>query len=283
MHKKGTFAVKLLGLTESERRVVKSLCMLSCSRTRSYKVLSPTEGIEADVWIVDGRDQTAMDALRVEQSGRRVPAIVIDAATESAAEGSHMGRPIVASRLLSALDHLVTKAWDYYPELVIGGNGGEESHSAPVGGNPGGTLHPGSLSRGHTALVVDDSVTIRKQVELALRLHKVDAVCADSGESALALLATRQFDLIFLDVVLPGGTDGYQICRSIKKNSHHKNTPVIMLTGKSSPFDRVRGSLAGCDTYLTKPVENHTFNAVLQKYLKPGVSRWPSELGLGLR
>ena len=266
MHKKVTFAVKLLGLTDSECRVVKSLCMLSCNRPRSYKFLPPMDGDQADVWIIDGKNEGAVEALRTARAKRRVPAIVIDAAGPSAEYDSHMGRPIVASRLFSTLDLLVTKELDYYPELVIGG--GSASPSSSSDSQFADALNAASHSRRHTALVVDDSVTIRKQVELALRLHDIEATCADTGESAMSLLAIRQFDLIFLDVVLPDGTDGYQICRSIKKSSIHKSTPVIMLTGKSSPFDRVRGSLAGCNTYLTKPVENHTFNAVLKKYLK---------------
>lgn len=266
MHKKVTFAVTLLGLTESETRVVKSICMLSCNRPRSYKVISPIEEDGADVWIIDGKNDQAVEALRTARAKRLVPAIVIDAAGQSPEYDSHMGRPIVASRLFSMLDLLVTKELDYFPELVIGGGGSSASSSAA--GQFEDALHAASYSRRHTALVVDDSVTIRKQVELALRLHDIEAACVDTDESAMELLATRRFDLIFLDVVLPGGRDGYQICRSIKKSSMHKGTPVIMLTGRSSPFDRVRGSLAGCDSYLTKPVENHTFSAILKKYLK---------------
>jgi len=267
MHKKATFAVMILGLTDSERRVVKSLCMLSCNRPRSYKVVSGVDADQADVCIVDGRDGGAIEALKAARLKRKVPAIVVDSPAPSNEYDLSIGRPIVASRLLNTLDLLVTKALDYFPELVIGGGGAAgATHSGKS--QFADALHAAPRIKHHTALVVDDSVTIRKQVELALRMHDIEATCAETGESAMAFLATRHFDLIFLDVVLPGGTDGYQICRSIKKSSVHKNTPVIMLTGKSSPFDRVRGSLAGCDPYLTKPVENHTFNTVLKKYLK---------------
>jgi twitching motility two-component system response regulator PilG len=64
------------------------------------------------------------------------------------------------------------------------------------------------------------------------------------------------------------GADGYQICRAIRKNPATKKTPVVMLTSKSSSFDKIRGSMAGCDTYLTKPVDNATFQEVVKKYLK---------------
>ncbi len=266
MHKTGTFSVMLWGLKDSECRMVKSLCMLSCNRPRSYQITSPMHAHEADVWIIDGTDNGARESLQSAQTRRRIPAIIIDSSAPCAEYDSRMERPIVASRLLSMLDLLVTKELNFFPELVIGGKA--ETKASSAGGTFTEALHDTSYSSHYTALVIDDSVTIRKQVELALRLHDVETTCADSGESAMALLLTQRFDLIFLDVVLPGGADGSQICRSIKKLSMHKKTPVIMLTGRTSPFDRVRGSLAGCNTYLTKPVENDTFKAVLKKYLK---------------
>jgi twitching motility two-component system response regulator PilG len=100
---------------------------------------------------------------------------------------------------------------------------------------------------------------------LAPLVGRVDL--AEDGEQAVKFIANRSYDIIFLDVVLPG-MDGYKICREIKRNKRTKNTPVIMLTGKSSPFDMVKGKLAGCDTYLTKPVDGIMFKEVVQKYLK---------------
>ncbi len=264
MQKKNTFAISLLGLTESERRVVKSLCLLSSHRQRSYEVIAQTAQDRADILIADGQDREAMNALAAIRSTRTVPAVIVDATLEAADCDSQVRRPIAASRLLGVLDLLVTQKLNFFPELVIGGGGA--STYAAGGGQLVDNAEP--RPKRHTALVVDDSVTIRRQIELALRLHDIEAVCAETGEEALALLERHQFDIIFLDVVLPGQIDGYEICRSIKKNARHKPTPVIMLTGKSSPFDRVRGSLAGCNTYLAKPVENHTFNTVLKKYLK---------------
>lgn len=260
MPKESTFAIMLFGLTESERRVVKSLCMLSGSRPRSYQVLSTMDAHQADVWIVDGRDADALESYQTLRAERAVPAILVDAGLEANECEARLGRPIVASRLLNALDQLVGNAIGQVTAAV--------SRPTPASPPARASAQSAPRPRRHTALVVDDSLTIRKQVEMALHMHDIEAACAESAEEAMELLATRHFDVIFLDVVLPGDTDGYQICRSIKKNSVHKGTPVIMLTSKSSPFDRVRGSLAGCDTYLTKPVESKTFSAVLRKHLK---------------
>jgi twitching motility two-component system response regulator PilG len=114
---------------------------------------------------------------------------------------------------------------------------------------------------------VDDSSTVRKQIELELKLFGIEVDAVESGEQAFELLAQKSYDLIFLDVVLPG-IDGYQICKNIKKDKARKKTPVIMLTSKSSPFDRIKGALAGCDTYLTKPVKQTAFQKVIKKHLK---------------
>jgi twitching motility two-component system response regulator PilG len=146
--------------------------------------------------------------------------------------------------------------------MVIGGAGSSE----PLA--PGSAPATRSTSRAtHTALVVDDSTTIQKQIEVSLHALGVAAVCVDNAESAMAELDNNSFDLVFLDVILPGDADGYQICKRIRRHPTHKRTPVVMLTSKSSTFDRVRGSMAGCDTYLTKPVDADTFREVVAKYL----------------
>jgi twitching motility two-component system response regulator PilG len=71
--------------------------------------------------------------------------------------------------------------------------------------------------------------------------------------------------------------DGYQICKTIKRDKNNKDIPVIMLTGKSSSFDLLKGKLAGCNTYLTKPVDLPKFKEVVWKYL---VQKILSQAGL---
>ncbi len=148
----------------------------------------------------------------------------------------HLPRPLLPSRVLKILDQAANET-----ELT-------ETHL-------------------HRALIVDDSQAVRTSVQLELKKLDVSADCAESGEQALAFLnSNSQYDIIFLDVVLPG-VDGYNLCKTIKKDKRRKYTPIVMLTGKSSPFDRVRGKLSGCDTYLTKPVSRGDFQDVVQKYL----------------
>lgn len=119
-----------------------------------------------------------------------------------------------------------------------------------------------------SALVVDDSASVRKQLEIELELFEVDVDYAEDSDRAMDILSKRNYDVVFLDVVLPDG-DGFEICKSIKAQQSTRKTKVIMLTGKASHADKVRGSLAGCDAYLIKPVGRATFQSTAKKYLKP--------------
>jgi two-component system, cell cycle response regulator len=113
---------------------------------------------------------------------------------------------------------------------------------------------------GYRALVVDDSVAIQKSLELNLvTLPQMGVIdFADSGESALEKAKAVQYDLIFLDVMMPG-IDGYETCIRLRKKPEYKKTPIIMVSGKTSPLDEVKGVMAGCTTYLTKPVQQEAF------------------------
>ena len=118
----------------------------------------------------------------------------------------------------------------------------------------------------HKILVVDDSKSVLKMMDISLSALGLETVLTDSVESALKCL-NNNYDLIFLDVILPDG-DGYQICKAIRQNTSMENIPVIMLTGKTSSYDKLKGKLAGCNDYLTKPVDNEVLQNILTKYLK---------------
>ncbi|WP_411727823.1 response regulator [Methyloglobulus sp.] len=121
------------------------------------------------------------------------------------------------------------------------------------------TVRPVNMG-GYSALVVDDSIAIQKSLELNLAtLPQISLIdFADSGESAIQKADTKQYDLIFLDVMMPG-IDGYETCTRFRKKPEYKKTPIIMVSGKTSPLDEVKGVIAGCTTYLTKPVQQEAF------------------------
>ncbi|MBE9516004.1 MAG: response regulator [Proteobacteria bacterium] len=116
------------------------------------------------------------------------------------------------------------------------------------------------------ALVVDDSTTLRRLMDLTLSPLGIDVEFTDNGEDAVTLVKGKDYDIIFLDVVLPG-IDGYRVCKAIKGDHRTKSTPVIMLTSKNSTFDKVRGMMAGTDVYLTKPLERTNLLRAISKYL----------------
>lgn len=120
----------------------------------------------------------------------------------------------------------------------------------------------------HRALVVDDSAAIRKQLELELREAGIASDFAETGEEALQKVAGHTYDLVFLDIIMPG-IDGYETCRQMRMRKEMKKTPIIMLSAKTSPLDEVQGVIAGASTYLTKPVKSDQ----LQKTLKR-VAMW---------
>jgi len=118
------------------------------------------------------------------------------------------------------------------------------------------------------ALVVDDSAAIRKQLELELRETAITADYAICGKDALEMLDKNDYDLIFLDIIMPD-LNGYEVCRQLRKKPNYKRTPVIMLSGKTEPLDEVEGILAGATTYLLKPVKHDRFQKTLTR-----ISRW---------
>lgn len=120
---------------------------------------------------------------------------------------------------------------------------------------------------GHHALVIDDSAAIRKQLELELRDAGISADFAESGEQALEKIEDAQYDLVFLDIIMPG-IDGYETCRAMRSKASYKRTPIIMLSGKTSPLDEVQGVIAGATTYLTKPVKSVMLQETLTRVTK---------------
>lgn len=117
-------------------------------------------------------------------------------------------------------------------------------------------------------LVVDDSAAVRGHLESALKAVGYDVTCVDSGEAAILAAGTQAYACILMDVLMPG-IDGYEACRKIKAmplNGRGARPAIVMLTSKSSPFDRIRGKMAGCDAYLTKPVQRSHLMQVLVEH-----------------
>lgn len=103
-----------------------------------------------------------------------------------------------------------------------------------------------------TVLVVEDETNIRDLVCLHLGLEHLACVQAADGPTALKLARERRFDLVILDLMLPG-LDGVTVCRAIRRESPNADTPILMLTARREESDKVVGLDSGADDYLTKP------------------------------
>jgi two-component system phosphate regulon response regulator PhoB len=102
-------------------------------------------------------------------------------------------------------------------------------------------------------LVVEDEADLRQILEYNLRQAGHDVVTASQGEAALALVRQRTPDLIVLDLMLPGGISGTDVCRAVKNDPATRNVAVLILTAKGSEIDRVVGFELGADDYVVKP------------------------------
>lgn len=102
----------------------------------------------------------------------------------------------------------------------------------------------------HLIYFVDDEKNIRELIEAFLLQAGYEAVTFADGESFLECCKCRKPDLAVVDIMLPG-VDGLELCRTIKKSS--PELPVIIVSAKDSPYDRVVGFAACCDDYLVKP------------------------------
>ena len=118
-------------------------------------------------------------------------------------------------------------------------------------------------------LVVEDEVKVANALKEGFEDERYEAVVAHTGEDAFFRINTEQFDVILLDVMLPG-RDGLQILTSIRK--HGVSTPVLLLTARDSLEDRVAGLNSGADDYLIKPFAFEELLARVRALLRRGRS-----------
>ncbi len=105
------------------------------------------------------------------------------------------------------------------------------------------------MEQGSKILVVDDEERIRRLIKMYLEREAFEVTEAEDGEEALKIALEEDFDVILLDLMLPG-IDGIEVCKELREK---KATPVIMLTAKGEESNRVQGFEVGTDDYIVKP------------------------------
>lgn len=116
-------------------------------------------------------------------------------------------------------------------------------------------------------LVVEDHAATLELLNTLLRKEGFDVITAGNGENALKILKSEFPDLILLDIMLTG-IDGFDVCRTIKSDPVHKNTPVMMCTGRDTLPDRAKSGEFGADDYITKPFGNRDLVERIRLHLR---------------
>lgn len=234
-----------LGLEDREVRVLKSIFILSPVLKEHY-ILTDEAGLrQADLVLVNADSEVALNQWdKLSRINPLVKPLSLSSQGKSIDDTDPLKLPIRLPRLIEALEEVVKESTLY--EIPVGDTG---------------------QGQDFRVLVVDDSFPVRKYMEqkiTELVEMPVKLSFAESGEEALLKCDDTPFNLIFLDVMMEG-IDGYKVCKAIKSSY---SSYVVMLTSKKSPFDKVRGTMSGCDAYITKPPEDQRIRDEIGKSLK---------------
>ncbi|WP_336637886.1 response regulator transcription factor [Lysinibacillus fusiformis] len=121
-------------------------------------------------------------------------------------------------------------------------------------------------------LVVEDEKHIARFVELELQHEGYDVTVAFEGREGLSLATTEAFDVLLLDVMLPG-INGIEICRRVRTQSQ---VPIILITARDAVMDRVAGLDAGADDYIVKPFAIEELLARIRTILRRATTQEPA-------
>jgi CheY-like chemotaxis protein len=116
-------------------------------------------------------------------------------------------------------------------------------------------------------LIVDDHADLRKLIALTLGSTDYELVEAVDGPSALEEVRRQAPDLILLDLMLPGGIDGIEICRRVRADPRCAQTRVVLLTAADQALQRERAKEVGVDSYLPKPFSPLELRQLVAKVL----------------
>jgi twitching motility two-component system response regulator PilG len=277
-----SYLVDVIGFNETERLMLSSIFGLAARRDPSFLLREPSSAQRTDLYLVDADHDGAMAEFTAIRGRVAAPAVLIGTSDRNTGLPL-LSRPLQWARVLQSFDDAVqggapVATTENEKTMVLQRtSSGIGSRTPPPGAaartNPGANApaRPAATARprrpADAVLVVDDNATVRKFMETRLAPFGFNVDFAETGEQAVGLTGTNEYTCVFLDVVLPG-IDGYQVCKLIKGNKQAvKRTAVVMLTSRSSPFDKLRGSLAGCDEYLTKPVDENHLLEVIAKFL----------------
>jgi DNA-binding response OmpR family regulator len=121
------------------------------------------------------------------------------------------------------------------------------------------------------ALLIEDDARLASMVAEYLGRHEIDVTVAGDGERGLAALRRGRFDVVLLDVMLPG-IDGLEVCRRVRASPEWAGLPVLMLTARGEDVDKIVGLELGADDYLAKPFNPRELLARVRAVLRRGAA-----------
>ncbi len=263
MKAKSTFKIGVIGLKQTEIKILNVFFSLHGYREWYFELVSDiSEKQKIDIWLVDHNNINEFTDI----ASKKPNTIHIDiySSKEECINISEFTfiRPLRMQALVKTLDTIVIQKLKFVPPIndeIVVNDKLLSDISQPKKQN--------KQWQNFSVLVVDDSPTVRTLMKAFLQGHGFKVDTAATAEKAIQAFTTL-YDLIFLDVVLPGSLDGYKLCKMIKARKEYKDIPVIMLTGKDSTLDKVRGKFSGSNAYLTKPVNQAILLKTLNQLLK---------------
>jgi len=239
------------GFKAVELQLLNGTVRVSQRRTPRLELLDDDHAQDADVVLIDSRDAHANAWAQRCPWLKDKPVIWVDAS--HVREGHTLTKrpvqwPVLPMLLARALEPGLGAA----ARADVADARADAIAAAQVGSNAA-----------RPVLVVDDSLAARVHLRGLLERRGFAVLEAESVDAAMAVATAQPLACVFMDVVM-ADTDGYEGCRRIKARLRGaQSVPVVMLTSKTSPFDRIRGKMAGCDAYLTKPSDPEQLYEVL--------------------
>jgi len=307
------YRVTLQGFSAFERSALASYFRLAANRNPAYEQVD-TAG-EAHFIVVDADDA---DAVRGVLAGGRAADTVFVGALAPQGASAWVMRPIDPLHVMRELDAMVSHKANHMAAARAAQAG--PGSPAPVSGqgprtvtiikqpNPGPVpsrrasdadsssllsasearppVAPPPARRGTLALLVDDSEIALRFLETRLQRLGLQTEGAATSAKAIELLSHTAYDYVFLDVEL-GDTselDGLALCQHIKRHHHHvgggRGPVVVMVSAHHSELDRVRGTLAGADAYVGKPLDEAVIVRLLRQngLTPPAAASEPTEI-----
>ncbi len=295
------FRVTLQGFSPFERSALASYFRLAANRNPAYEQVDTAA--EAHFIVVDADDAAAVR--NVLAAGRAADTVFVGALAQQGASAWVM-RPLDPLHVMRELDTMVSHKITSrgLSPAAPGGRtvtiikqpspGAVPSRRASDADGSGffavpdmpSAGPPAPAPRGTRALLVDDSDIALRFLETRLQRMGLQTECVGSSAKAIELLSHETYDFVFLDVELGAASelDGLALCQHIKRYHHRtgggRGPVVVMVSAHQSELDRVRGTLAGADAYVGKPLDEAVILGLLRLHglAPPAATNEPTEV-----